>query len=155
MSRFAQSREPWSATSAASRHLENGGTNGDATRADLSKRLAADGQPWKVAQVPPSSASKTLRLDVVLVLPDSAKRVMLLGMTGDHLEEAFERTKYDGLVTECWQGSLRAKRFPVEVGCRGFAAPSLFIAFSLLGVQRKGGEEPSTAPVTGQRGHQS
>lgn len=93
---------------------------------------------------------------MVLVLPDPLKRVVL-EMTGDHLEETFERklTKYDGLVIECWQGSLRAKCFPVDVGCGGFAAPFLFIAFSLLGIRGKGGDEPSTASLTGQRGHQS
>lgn len=57
---FAQSREPWSTTSTASRHLEKDGTNGDTARAGLSERLAADGEPWTTAQVPPELSSGQL-----------------------------------------------------------------------------------------------
>ncbi|KAK0151167.1 hypothetical protein N1851_007647 [Merluccius polli] len=55
----------------------------------------------------------------------------------DRLEEAFERklSKYAGLVSDCHQAGWRARCFPVEVGCRGFAARSLARAFSTLGIE--------------------
>ena len=57
----------------------------------------------------------------------------------DRLEEAFERklSMYAGLVSDCQQAGCRARCFPVEVGCRGFAARSLARAFSSLGIEEE------------------
>ncbi|KAK0134264.1 Zinc finger BED domain-containing protein 4 [Merluccius polli] len=81
----------------------------------------------------------TLRPDIVLV-SESTKQAVLLELTvpwEDRLEEAFERklSKYAGLVSDCHQAGWRARCFPVEVGCRGFAARSLARAFSTLGIE--------------------
>ncbi|XP_061925310.1 uncharacterized protein LOC133664585 [Entelurus aequoreus] len=87
---------------------------------------------------PSHIAVTTLRPDIVLV-SESTKQAVLLELTvpwEDRLEEAFERklSKYAGLVSDCQQAGWRARCFPVEVGCRGFAARSLVRAFSSLGI---------------------
>ncbi|XP_031418446.1 uncharacterized protein LOC105897391 [Clupea harengus] len=84
-------------------------------------------------------AVTTLRPDIVLV-SESTKKAVLLELTvpwEDRLEEAFERklSKYAGLVSDCQQAGWRARCFPVEVGCRGFAARSLARAFSSLDIE--------------------
>ncbi|KAK0145090.1 hypothetical protein N1851_016010 [Merluccius polli] len=81
----------------------------------------------------------TLQPDIVLV-SESTKQAVLLELTvpwEDRLEEAFERklSKYARLVSDCHQAGWRARCFPVEVGCRGFAARSLARAFSTLGIE--------------------
>ncbi|XP_060938981.1 uncharacterized protein LOC133018922 [Limanda limanda] len=88
---------------------------------------------------PSHIAVTTLRPDIVLV-SESTKQAVLLELTvpwEDRLEEAFERklSKYAGLVSDCQQAGWRARCFPVEVGCRGFAARSLARAFSSLGIE--------------------
>lgn len=89
-------------------------------------------------QFPSHIALTTLRPDVVLV-SESTRQVVMLELTvpwEDRLEEAFERklSKYAALVSDCQQASWRARCFPVEVGCRGFAAQSLVKAFGTLGI---------------------
>ena len=88
---------------------------------------------------PSHIAVTTLRPDIVLV-SESTKKAVLLELTvpwEDRLEEAFERklSKYAGLVSDCQQAGWRTRCFPVEVGCRGFAACSLARAFSSLGIE--------------------
>ena len=88
---------------------------------------------------PSHIAVTTLRPDIVLV-SESTKQAVLMELTvpwEDRLEEAFERklSKYAGLVSDCQQAGWRARCFPVEVGCRGFAARSLARAFSSLGIE--------------------
>ena len=99
---------------------------------------------------PSHIAVTTLQPDIVLV-SESTKQAVLLELTvpwEDRLEEAFERklSKYAGLVSDCQQAGWRAGCFPVEVGCRGFAARSLARAFSSLGIEgeRKRRASPST-----------
>ncbi|XP_028310814.1 uncharacterized protein LOC114468234 [Gouania willdenowi] len=84
-------------------------------------------------------AVTTLRPDIVLV-SEASKQIVLLELTipcEDRLEEAFERklSKYAGLVSDCQRAGWRARCFPVEVGCRGFAARSLTRALSCLGIE--------------------
>ena len=87
---------------------------------------------------PSHIAVTTLRPDIVLV-SESTKQAVLLELTvpwEDRLEEAFERklSKYAGLVSDCQLAGWRARCFPVEVGCRGFAPRSLARAFTSLGI---------------------
>ena len=45
----------------------------------------------------------------------------------DNIQDAHDRkeTRYEELVQQCAEADWQAKCFPVEVGCRGFVAPSL------------------------------
>ncbi|XP_030004234.1 uncharacterized protein LOC115429122 [Sphaeramia orbicularis] len=84
-------------------------------------------------------AATTLRPDIV-ILSEATKQAVLLELTvpwEDRIEEAFERklSKYTGLISDCQQAGWKARCFPVEVGCRGFAAQSLARAFSNLGIE--------------------
>ncbi|XP_051928401.1 uncharacterized protein LOC127604984 [Hippocampus zosterae] len=92
----------------------------------------------KKLKFPSHIAVTTLRPDIVLV-SESTKQAVLLELTvqwEDRLEEAFERklSKYAGLVSDCQLAGWRARCFPVEVGCRGFAAHSLARAYCSLGI---------------------
>jgi len=80
----------------------------------------------------------TLRPDIVL-LSEATKNLVMLELTvpwEDRMEEAFERKeeKYDGLVSDCHNQGWKARCLPVEVGCRGFAAKSLYGAYTALGI---------------------
>lgn len=70
----------------------------------------------------------------------STKQVVLLEPTApweDQINEANERkkAKYSELTTECQNDGWKARREPVEIGCRGFAGHSLQRVFKLLGIR--------------------
>lgn len=124
---------------------------GDMARTPTARRTSSAGilvsaRDWQLLvdlerqlKFPSHIAVTTLRPDIVLV-SESTKQVVLMELTvpwEDRFEEAFERklSKYTGLVSDCQQAGWRARCFPVEVGCRGFAARSLARAFSSLGTE--------------------
>ena len=78
------------------------------------------------------------RPDIVLWSPQT-RQVVMVELTvpwEERVEESHElkRQKYQPLVEECQDNQWRAWCLPVEVGCRGFAAQSLWRAFRLLGI---------------------
>lgn len=81
--------------------------------------------------------SSLVTLQVPLLVSESTKQVELTVPLKDRLEDAFERklSKYEGLVSNCKQAGWRVRCIPVEVGCRGFAAYSLAIAFREMGIE--------------------
>lgn len=97
----------------------------------------------------------TLRPDIVVVL-ESAKQMVLLELTlpwKDHLKEDFERnlSKYQGLVSDCQQGSPRSRCLSVEVVCRCFEIHSLARTFNSLGIKGEERRKPSVVPPMQQR----
>ncbi|TWW79887.1 hypothetical protein D4764_10G0009170 [Takifugu flavidus] len=85
---------------------------------------------------PEHISATSLRPDMVLT-SESTKQVVLVELTvpwEDRLEEANKR-KYANLVIECQNKGWKARREPVEVGCRGFAGQSLPRTLKLLGVK--------------------
>ena len=92
----------------------------------------------KQLRFPGHIVATKLRPDIVLT-SDSTRQVVMLELTvpcEERLDEAYERklAKYSDLVEGCQQAGWKAKCFPVEVGCRGFAARSPTSAFSKLGL---------------------
>ena len=82
------------------------------------------------------------RPDIVL-WSAASRQVVMLELTvpwEERVEEANERKrlKYQQLVEDCQSNRYKTWCLPVEVGCRGFAAQSLWRAFRLLGIT--GGE---------------
>lgn len=90
----------------------------------------------KQLQFPPHITETMLRPDIVL-WSDSSKQVLMLELTVplvERMEEANERK------SSCQSRGWRAKCWPVEVGCRGFAGQSLcraYTAFGITGVRRR------------------
>ena len=72
------------------------------------------------------------------------KQVHLIELTvphEDNIQDAHERkeARYEELLRECEEADWRADYFPVEVGCRGFIAPSLRKWMNVAGLSlRKG-----------------
>ena len=72
------------------------------------------------------------------------KQVHLIELTvphEDNIQDAHERkeARYEELVKECEEADWHADYFPVEVGCRGFIAPSLKKWMNVAGLSlRKG-----------------
>ena len=96
-------------------------------RVDLDKRL-----------VFPEVVQTTLRPDIVL-FSRSRKHIILIELTvpwETRVESAHElkSSKYAELINECRTKGWHAWLFPVEVGTRGFAAPSLSRVFCELGL---------------------
>jgi hypothetical protein len=94
---------------------------------DLDKRLTF-----------PEIVPTTLRPDIVL-WSTAAKKLIVVELTvpwEERCEAAHERkrAKYDNLLAECRQQGWQTWNFPIEVGCRGFPAQSLWRMFSALGV---------------------
>ena len=78
------------------------------------------------------------RPDIVL-WSAASRQVVMLELTvpwEERVEEANERKrlKYQQLVEDCQSNRYKMWCLPVEVGCRGFAAQSLWRAFRLLGI---------------------
>ncbi|XP_045202251.1 uncharacterized protein LOC123555724 [Mercenaria mercenaria] len=72
----------------------------------------------------------------------SLKKVILVELTvpwEERTEEVFERksAKYQDLANACNKAGLKTQVFPVEVGCRGFPAQSLWIKLGSLGIKGK------------------
>lgn len=63
-------------------------------------------------------------LELQLKFPRHITLTMLTVPWEDRLDKANETklSKYAELVSDCQQAGWRARCFPVEVGCRGFAA---------------------------------
>jgi len=90
---------------------------------------------------PQEILSTTQRPDVVM-WSSSTKMVVLLELTvpwEERVEEAYERkmAKYQELVLDCQEKGWKCWCFPVEVGCRGFVAQSLWRALGSLGISGK------------------
>ncbi|XP_078664128.1 uncharacterized protein LOC144907199 [Branchiostoma floridae x Branchiostoma belcheri] len=99
-------------------------------RVDLGRKL----QSPKVVQT-------KLRPDAVL-WAEAEKKLVLVELTvpwEERCEEAYERkkNKYQELIDECRSKGWQAWLFPVEVGCRGFPAQSVWKLFTAIGVKGK------------------
>lgn len=94
----------------------------------------------------PQVVQTSLRPDIVLWSEDT-KKIILIELTvpwEDGCEEASERktTKYLNLVQQCRDKGGQTWLFPVEVGCRGFPAQSVWRMLTALGIA---GRERKTA----------
>ncbi|XP_052236077.1 uncharacterized protein LOC127847893 [Dreissena polymorpha] len=103
------------------------GTNDLELRADLMKQLQF-----------PDIVHTTLRPDIVMV-SGKTKKIILVELTvpwEERCTQAHERkkAKYEDLVQECREAGWRAWNYPIEVGCRGFPAPSLGKMFQDMGI---------------------
>jgi hypothetical protein len=104
------------------------GTNDWELRADLMKQLQF-----------PDIVHTTLRPDIVMV-SGKTKKIILVELTvpwEERCTQAHERkkAKYEDLVQECREAGWRAWNYPIEVGCRGFPAPSLGKMFQDMGIE--------------------
>ena len=94
----------------------------------------------------PQVVQTTLRPDAVL-WSEEAKKIILIELTvpwEEGCEQAFERksAKYQDLLHDCRGKGWQAWLFPVEVGCRGFPAQSVWRMLTAIGVT---GRERKTA----------
>lgn len=94
----------------------------------------------------PQVVQTTLRPDVVLWSED-AKKIILIELTvpwEEGCEQASERkrAKYQDLLHDCRGKGWQAWLFPVEVGCRGFPAQSVWSMLTAIGMT---GKERKTA----------
>ncbi|KAI8516257.1 hypothetical protein Bbelb_048380 [Branchiostoma belcheri] len=89
----------------------------------------------------PKVVQTNLRPDAVL-WAEAEKKIVLIELTvpwEERCEEAYERkkNKYQELIDECRSKGWQAWLFPVEVGCRGFPARSVWKLFTAIGVKGK------------------
>jgi hypothetical protein len=89
----------------------------------------------------PDIVHTTLRPDIVL-WSETPKVVILVELTvpwEERTEEAYERkmAKYQELAGQCREKGWKTSVFPVEVGCRGFPAQSVWRMLSALGIRGK------------------
>ncbi|KAI8492574.1 hypothetical protein Bbelb_296150 [Branchiostoma belcheri] len=89
----------------------------------------------------PKVVQTKLRPDAVL-WAEAEKKLVLVELTvpwEERCEEAYERkkNKYQELIDECRSKGWQAWLFPVEVGCRGFPAQSVWKLFTAIGVKGK------------------
>ena len=92
----------------------------------------------KQLKFPEEILTTRLRPDIVL-WSRSTKQVALIELTVPweaRMEDAHQRklAKYEDLLSNCQQNGWRAWNMPVEVGCRGFAAQSLWRALGTVGI---------------------
>ncbi|KAK0152385.1 hypothetical protein N1851_006099 [Merluccius polli] len=83
----------------------------------------------------------------MVIWSEVAKKVILIELTvpwEDGCSDAHERkaTKYQDLVQQCRDKGWQAWLFPVEVGCMGFPAQSVWNTLTALGIR---GRERKTA----------
>ncbi len=83
----------------------------------------------------------------MVIWSEEAKKIILIELTvqwEDGCDGASERqaTSYQDLVHQCRDKGWQAWLFPVEVGCRGFLAQSVWKTLSALGIA---GRERETA----------
>ncbi|CAC5364749.1 unnamed protein product [Mytilus coruscus] len=83
----------------------------------------------------------TLRSDIV-VWSQSSKMIVAIELTvpwEERCEEAYQRKKekYTELMTTCRERGWKAWLFPVEVGCRGFPAQSVWRMLQAMGIVGK------------------
>lgn len=86
----------------------------------------------------PPVVQNTLRPDIV-IWSGQAKKIILVELTvpwEEGCDEAHERKslKYQDLIMECREKGWQAWLFPMEVGCRGFPAQSVWLVLTTLGV---------------------
>ncbi|XP_069139210.1 uncharacterized protein [Argopecten irradians] len=86
----------------------------------------------------PDIVPTNLRPDMVLWSPGT-KKVIIIELTvpwEERCSEAHERkrAKYEALLTECREQGWHTWNYPVEVGCRGFPAQSVWRMLSALGL---------------------
>lgn len=86
----------------------------------------------------PDVVQTTLRPDIV-VWSSHGKKIVVIELTvpwEERCDEAYERkaTKYAELMEECRRKGWSTWLFPVEVGCRGFPAASVWKMFTALGI---------------------
>ncbi|RXN28661.1 reverse transcriptase [Labeo rohita] len=86
----------------------------------------------------PPVVQTTLRPDAVL-WSEETKKIILIELTvpwEEGCEQAFERksTKHQDLLQDCRGKGWQAWLFPVEVGCRGFPAQSVWRMLTAIGV---------------------
>jgi len=89
----------------------------------------------------PQFVQTTLRPDVIL-WSDEGKKIILIELTvpwEEGCEQAFERksAKYQNILHDCREKGWQAWLFPVEVGCRGFPAQSVWRMLTALGMTGK------------------
>ena len=89
----------------------------------------------------PDVVETNLRPDIV-IWSKAAKKIILVELTvpwEERIQEAYERkrAKYDDLMESCRSKGWSTWLFPVEVGCRGFPAQSVWRMLSVLGIQGK------------------
>ncbi|VDI43607.1 switch-associated protein 70 [Mytilus galloprovincialis] len=99
-------------------------------RADIGKKL-----------VFPECVQTTLRPDIV-VWSQPSKMIVAIELTvpwEERCEEAYQRKKekYTELMTTCRERGWKAWLFPVEVGCRGFPAQSVWRMLQAMGIVGK------------------
>ncbi|VDI22183.1 Hypothetical predicted protein [Mytilus galloprovincialis] len=99
-------------------------------RADIGKKLVFQ-----------ECVQTTLRLDIV-VWSQPSKMIVAIGLTvpwEERCEEAYQqkKEKYTELMTTCRERGWKAWLFPVEVGCRGFPAQSVWRMLQAMGIVRK------------------
>ena len=106
-----------------------------------------DGTRWQMKVdlnsklVFPEIVQTNLRPDIV-IWSSEQKSIVVIELTvpwEEGCEEAHERksAKYEELMEMCRDRGWKTWLFPVEVGCRGFPAQSVWKTFSLLGIQGK------------------
>ncbi|XP_066271283.1 uncharacterized protein [Branchiostoma lanceolatum] len=89
---------------------------------------------------PPVVQTK-LRPDAVL-WSEEGKKIVLIELTvpwEERCEEAYERkkNKYQDLLQECRDKGWQSWLFPIEIGCRGFPAQSVWKMMTALGIAGK------------------
>jgi hypothetical protein len=94
----------------------------------------------------PSIVQTTLRPDVV-IWSTSQKSIIVIELTvpwEKRCEESHQRksSKYEELVEMCKQWGWKAYLFPIEAGCRGFPAQSVWKLYQRLGIR---GQQRRTA----------
>ena len=99
---------------------------------------------WRVdigirLKVPEQIATTTLRPDLSLWSTETKQVLLLRELTvpwEENIEVACERKleKYQELVEQCKVNKWRTGRYPIEVGCRGFAGRSVCRVLSRLGM---------------------
>lgn len=82
---------------------------------------------------------------------EEVKKIILIELTvpwEEGCEEAWERksNRYQDLVHQCREKGWKTWLFPVEVGCRGFPAQSVWMMVTALGIT---GGERKTAALAG------
>ena len=90
----------------------------------------------------PQEIAATIKRPDIVLWSKATKQVVLIELTvpwEERIEEAYQRKmlSYDELVHDCRTNGWKAWCLPIEVGCRGFAAQSLWRCLKLLGIVGK------------------
>ena len=98
------------------------------------------GDIGKQLRFPPVVAT-TLRPDIV-IWSEKQRKIIIVELTVPWEERCgvsheLKGAKYEDLLLQCRERGWATWNFPVEVGCRGFPAPSLGKMFACLGIQGK------------------